>query len=135
MRNENVMREFETENFIVRVSAEEENDLDLSFDEDGSVLEGLQNGTFIAFVAKAEVIHKETGDSLATDYLGGCIYRSFKEFMDHKECGTQNRKYEAEGDSGRCGSYFAQMITTVCEEARKEIKKRAATYSAIAVRA
>ena len=32
---DNVMREFETENFIVRASAEEEFDLDLSWDDDG----------------------------------------------------------------------------------------------------
>ena len=115
------IREFHTSNFTVRVTAEEDYDLDLSFDDDGSVREGLESGEFIAFCAKAAVYYK--GTELATDYLGGCIYRSLAEFMDHKECGKQNKEYAAKGERGRCGSYFADMVHTVCEEARKELHK------------
>ena len=115
------IREFHTPNFTVRVTAEEDNYLDLSFDDDGSVREGLENGKFIAFCAKAAVYYK--GTELATDYLGGCIYRSLDEFMDHRECGKQNKVYAAKGETGRCGSYFADMVKQVCDEARKELKR------------
>jgi len=114
------IREFKTRNFTVRVTAQEEDDLDLSFDDDGSVREGLENGKFIAFCAKAAVYYK--GTELATDYLGGCIYRSLDEFMDHRECGKQNKVYAAKGDTGRCGSYFTDMVKTVCREAREELR-------------
>ena len=115
------IREFHTSNFTVRVTAEEDNDIDLSFDDDGSVREGLENGKFIAFCAKAAVYYK--GTELATDCLGGCIYRSLDEFMDHRECGKQNKVYAAKGETGRCGSYFADMVKQVCDEARKELKR------------
>lgn len=115
------IREFHTPNFTVRVTAEEDNYLDLSFDDDGSVREGLENGKFIAFCAKAAVYYK--GTELATDYLGGCIYRSLDEFMGHRECGKQNKVYAAKGETGRCGSYFADMVKQVCDEARKELKR------------
>ena len=115
------IREFHTPNFTVRVTAEKDNDIDLSFDDDGSVREGLENGKFIAFCAKAAVYYK--GTELATDYLGGCIYRSLDEFMDHRECGKQNKVYAAKGETGRCGSYFADMVKQVCDEARKELKR------------
>lgn len=115
------IREFHTPNFTVRVTAEEDKYIDLSFDDDGSVREGLENGKFIAFCAKAAVYYK--GIELATDYLGGCIYRSLDEFMDHRECGKQNKVYAAKGETGRCGSYFADMVKQVCDEARKELKR------------
>ena len=121
MRTLGTIREFKTHNFTVRVTAEEDYDIDLSFDDDGSVRKGLENGEFIAFCAKAAVYYK--GTELATDYLGGCIYRSLDEFMDHRECGKQNKVYAAKGETGRCGSYFADMVKQVCDEARKELKR------------
>ena len=116
------IREFKTPNFTVRVTAEEDNYLDLSFDDDdGSVREGLNSGELIAFCAKAAVYCQ--GTELATDYLGGCIYRSIAEFMDHRECGKQNKLYAAKGERGRCGSYFTDMVKQVCSEARKKLKR------------
>jgi hypothetical protein len=119
----NVMREFETENFIVRASAEEEFDLDLSWDEDGSVREGLESGKFIAFVAHVEVIHKDTGAVLGEDYLDNCIYKSFDDFMNHRACGRQNRKLKKQHKAGRCGSYFTDMIHEAITEARRRAAK------------
>jgi hypothetical protein len=119
MTNDNVMREFHTENYIVRVSAEEEFDLDLSWDDTGETLKGLQNGEFIAFCAHVEVIHRLTGAVLGEDYVGNCIYRSFDDFMDHRACGKQNRKWAKQGKTGRCGSYFKDMISEAITEARK----------------
>ncbi len=119
MRNENVMREFQTPNYIVRATAEEEFDVDLSWDEDGSVRDGINSGEFIVFCAHVEVVHRPTGAVLGEDYLGNCIYRSFDDFMDHRACGKQNREWAAKGEKGQCGSYFADMIHEAIAKARK----------------
>jgi hypothetical protein len=161
------IREFKTQNFHVVVDAVEEFDLDLSWDEDGSTREGLENGSLIAFCARARVFFR--GMEIASDYLGGCIYKSLEDFEDHRECGKQNRatirregrfqiyrkarpypsclsasdKLKKRGfatreraevwaranaredwevfETGKCGSYFAGMVSEVCKEARKAI--------------
>jgi hypothetical protein len=120
------IRTFTTKQFKVEVDAVEEESLDLSWDEDGSVAKGLESGEFIAFCARARVWFK--GQCVGTDYLGSCIYRSLAEFMDHKECGKQNKEYEAKGEAGRCGSYFKDMIHEAIAEARKTIKATQAVY-------
>ena len=115
------IRKFKTRNFTVHVTAEEELDLDLPWDDDGSVREGLENGEYVAFCVKVAVYYQ--GNEIGTGYLGGCIYKSLEEFMDHKECGKQNREYALQGKTGRCGSYFSDMIHTVIADARKELLK------------
>ena len=127
-----VIREFHTKNFVVKVTAEEELDLDLSWDEDGSVAEGLMNGKYVAFCAKAAVYFK--GEEIASDYLGGCVYKDFEDFMDHRACGKQNKEYAAKGEAGRCGSYFHDMIRVVCQQARLEIEAKREAYNHIKVR-
>lgn len=170
------IREFETDNFRVVVDAVEEQDLDLSWDEDGSQRERLESGSLIAFCARTRVILKTTGQELASDYLGNCIYKSLSAFEDHRECGRQNRKrikqqgrfqvyrkarpYEhclsasdklkkrglatrekaeqwAKANSkepyeifetGKCGSYFADMISTSIAEARKTLISMKSVY-------
>ena len=162
-----VMREFKTKNFRVVCDAIEEDDLDLSWDDTGETREGLESGRFIAFVARVRVFFH--GQTVGTDYLGNCIYKSFDDFMDHRECGKQNRetlrregkfqiyrkarKYEhclgqndklkARGfatrehaeqwakknakeeyqifETGKCGSYFHDMIREAISEARKTV--------------
>lgn len=117
------IREFSTPNFRVIVDAIEEGDLDLSWDDDGSTREGLQSGELVAFVARARVIHRPTGAELASDYLGGCIYKSLDDFADHVACARYNRELAAKGDKARCGSYFAGMVRDVCDEAREQLRK------------
>lgn len=112
------IRQFVTPRFRVIVDAAEDYDLDLSWDDDGSTAKALAAGRLIAFAVRARVLHRASGAELASDYLGGCIYESFDAFMDHRECGRQNRQYAAEGKTGRCGSYFADMIANVIAEAR-----------------
>jgi hypothetical protein len=116
------IRRFRTAQFTVIVDALPEDDLDLSWDDDGSTRAGLESGRLQAFTVRARVVHKDMGE-IAGDYLGGCIYESLADFMDHKECGKANRGYAARGDAGRCGSYFADMVATVCREAREAIRK------------
>jgi hypothetical protein len=114
-----IIREFKTRNFTVRVDALEDYDVDPSFDEDGSVRKGLENGDLICFCAHAVAYCK--GSEVASDYLGGCIYKSIEEFADHIECGKYNRMMARDGKKGQCGSYFRDMIRTVCDEARKTL--------------
>lgn len=113
------MREFNTRNFKIVCDAVEEDDLDLSFDETGEVKHDLEIGRLISFVARVRVFYH--GTEVGTDYLGGCIYRSLDDFMDHRECGRQNTEYESKGEHTRCGSYFHQMINDACAEARKHL--------------
>ena len=80
------------------------------------------------FCARARVLLD--GEEIASDYLGNCIYPTFKAFDDHIAVAEQNRKYAEKGESGRCGSYFKDMIATVISEAREHV----ATYSAPYVR-
>lgn len=89
------IREFHSANFSVIVDALEDDDLDLSWDEDGSTREGLESGRYIAFCARCRVFYH--GAELASDYLGGCIYESIDAFADRKECGRQNRALAAKG--------------------------------------
>jgi len=118
-----VIREFHTKNFRVTVEALPEYDLDLSWDEDGETAKGLESGELIAFCAHAYVVHRPTGQILAEDFLGNCVYKSLDDFMDHRECGKQNREWEKPGKTGRCGSYFSDMIAEAIGEARKQLVK------------
>jgi len=170
------IREFKTQNFHVIADAVEEWDTDLSFDDTGETLKGLQNGDLIAFTARVRVFFR--GLEVGSDYLGGCIYKSLEDFADHIECGKQNRatiaregkfqiyrkarKYEscllptdklkkrgfatrerAEEwaranakeeyeifPTGKCGSYFSDMIHEAISEARKNVKQ----YQTVRVR-
>lgn len=121
MRNDHIgtIREFKTRNFTVRVDADYDYDTDLSFDDDGSVRRDLESGKLVSFQVSAKVYLR--GNEIAADYLGGCIYKSIEEFQDHRECGKQTRELRAKGSNAIVGSYFADMIHTVIEEARKAL--------------
>lgn len=115
------IRKFKTANFTVIVDAIEEISPDLSWDEDGSQQEGIESGKYILFCARARVFYN--GLELASDYLGNCIYESLTRFQDHKECAAYTRKLRAEGSNAICGSYFSDMVKTVCTDARTEFNK------------
>jgi len=112
-----VIRRFHTDRLTVTVEAQEDHDLDLSWDETGDVRRDLERGELQHFGVKASVSYR--GAEIASDYLGGCIYARPKDFEDHRECGKQNRELAAKGETGRCGSYFSDMVHNVCSEARK----------------
>lgn len=100
--------EFRTKNFKVAYEVEPEWDLDLSWDEDGSIREGLNSGLYVAFVAKVAVYWK--GLEIGADYLGQCIYQSPEELRDHI------------GSKGR-GSYFSDMVRAAIQESRKTLNE------------
>lgn len=120
MRTLGTIRKFTTPQFSVIVDAVEDPDVDLSFDNTGEVIEALEAGTLQAFAVRARVFFD--GSEIGADYLGGCIYRDIADFQDHRECGKQNREYAARGKSGRCGSYFHDMVKTAIAEARTKLR-------------
>jgi hypothetical protein len=116
------IREFETPNFRVIVDAIEEDSLDLSWDDDGSTRKGLESGNLIAFCARARVFLKLTGQEIASDYLGGCVYESLNAFQDHRACGAANRKRIKQ--DGRFQIYRKARPYEHCLSASDKLKKR-----------
>lgn len=115
------IREFKTPNFSVVVDAIHDDYLDLSWDETGEVAADIEAGELTPFCARVRVLYHET--ELASDYLGGCLYKSFDDFMDHKEVGKYQRELITSGSAGICGSYFADMIKAAIAEARQELRR------------
>lgn len=111
--------QFETKNFRVEYDVAPEQDLDLSWDETGEVAEKLQNGVYEAFVACVRVVFKPTGCILSDQYLGGCIYKSPRDFIDHREAAAQTRALRVKGERAVVGSYFADMVRGAVSEARR----------------
>ena len=90
---------FKTANFTIVLEFGPEDDLDLSWDDDGSVADGLARGTLFAFVARVAVKHN--GYTIGEDYLGNCIYNSERDFMG--------------------GGYFRDMVCCAIADARRNL--------------
>jgi hypothetical protein len=114
---------FKTANFTISVDAMEDYDIDLSFDKTGEILEQLEAGQLAGFAVRVTVRDNITGEELASDYLGGCIYESHESFMNHRGIKKQPN----------AGSYFSDMVRTVCSEARTTIRERADRYSELLI--
>jgi hypothetical protein len=127
-----VIREFQTQHFHVIVDALDDLSPDLSWDETGEVRDKLYDGRLTLFCARARVMWQ--GVELASDYLGGCIYEDIDAFQDHRQCGRENRRLEAAGETARCGSYFSDMISNVCTEARKEYARLQTLATSVTLR-
>lgn len=102
MSDGTLIREFRTARFHVVVDALPENDMDWSWDEDGSQQVAVDLGLLIVFCARARCFLD--GHELASDYLGGCVYESLAEFA-------------------RAGDYFSDMVACVCAQARARLRK------------
>jgi hypothetical protein len=122
--NEKIYK-FNTPNFTVEVRALEDTDIDLSFDDDGTMAERLDDGSMVAFQVEARVMF--TGGfgapiELGADYLGGCIYESPKAFRDHLGV----RQYERALSADHCRpihvcSYFSSMVREAIRQARENM--------------
>lgn len=109
-----ILWNFETKRFAVRVDWTYDYDTDLSFDDTGEVRAGLESGKFVSFQVRATV--SLDGHKISRDYLGGCIYESPAEFRDHIGLAAKAR-----ADGHNYGSYFADMVRTVVKDARKTL--------------
>ena len=102
---------FETKNFRLELNALEDEAPDFTGWEEQcktGTIKSLNSGELLLFCAEALLIDKQTGQELASDYLGQCIYESYEAFRDN--LGIKNKKY---------GSYFSDMIHSVLTEGRK----------------
>lgn len=106
--NRRIMWEFSTSSFTIVWTVEPCYDLDLSWDDDGSVREGLESGRYVAFDSAVTVYYR--GREVASDYLGQSIYEDPSEFRDH--IGRNRKGY---------GSYFSDMVRQAIHAARKEL--------------
>lgn len=122
-----IIREFRTDRFRVTVEAEPDHDLDLSWDDTGEVARKLDSGELMNFTVHVTVENNRFG-VLGESYLGGCIYTHPDEFQDHKAVGRTNREFAAQGERGRCGSYFTDMIREAIDEARRNIENLGRIY-------
>jgi len=103
------MWKFSTPNFTVVWYVSPCDDLDLSWDDDGSIRDGLNSGKYVAFDSEVSVFFK--GRKIASEYLGQSIYENVKDFRDH--FGAANKGY---------GSYFSDMVRQAIREARTFLK-------------
>ena len=99
---------FDTKNFRIEMTAEEEQDVDLSWDDTGEVSAKIESGEYSVFCAKCAVYLR--GVEVATDYLGNCIYSNANEFRDH--LGRNAKGY---------GSYFSDMVRNAISQAREQL--------------
>jgi hypothetical protein len=134
---------FKTANFEVTVDAYYEDDLDLSWDEDGEVTRKLDAGVYTAF--RTEVIVTCDGIEVGSDHLGGSIYENISDFRDHiggglfaikhklrEGTGTMSlenwsREYRSAvflSKGGIIGSYFKDMVGEAIRMARGNIRER-----------
>jgi hypothetical protein len=98
------IKSLETANYRIDYAVAPDDDLDLSWDEDGSTARGLESGQYVAFVARVQVVHKPTDTVMGADYLGGCVYESPETFI-------------------RGSMYFRDMVSEACQAARENAKR------------
>jgi hypothetical protein len=114
---------FKTEHFRVDYDVAPDDDLDLSWDDDGATRDGLESGKYVAFVARVVVYCDDI--ELGADYLGGCIYESAKQFISHRDRDPMNRNCSimraACGDNAVICHYFPGMVRCAIAEARKAL--------------
>lgn len=130
---------FETANFKVafEVSPEDMDPADsFQFDED---IAAVRNGDVDWFVAWV-VVYGPDGEELAYDCLGGCAYKSAREFhTGHRDPDPMNRNCSlmraARGENVSICHYFPGMVSEAIAEARREIDRRKATWAGVTMRA
>lgn len=121
--------QFNTRNFRVELSAEIEQDPDLSWDDDGECTAKLESGEWTNYCFAVRV-YGPHGEELGADYLGNSIYADPMEFAtDHRSADPMNRNctimraaWRGEGNPDAKVSichYFPDMVRTAIAEARK----------------
>ena len=115
--------QFDTARFSIVCTAEEEWDVDLSWDETGETAEKLASGEYVVFCAKVAVYLD--GREVAADYLGQCIYADAADFTTgHRDTDPMNRNCsimrKGRGNISIC-HYFPDMVATAVAEARKAL--------------
>ena len=105
---------FDTKNFRIEWRVRPCHGLDLSWDDDGSVAEGLESGQLEAFDSEMVVLYR--GQEVGADYLGQSIHENVSDFRDHIGINMKSR-----ADGCNYGSYFSDMVREAVAEARKHL--------------
>lgn len=116
-----LIRKFVRGLFTVTVTAFDDDDISLS-DYDDTTRQQIDDGDLVVFRVEATLWLLD--HELATDHLGGCIYESPSQFMDH--IGLRKFERELSAKAGRAigiGSYFHDMVSNVIYDGRKEAIK------------
>jgi hypothetical protein len=90
---------------IVFSVTHEDSELDWDFENEEdkqNTLRRINNGDLVWFVARVQAF--KNGIELGTDYLGGCCYDSYMQFVEE-------------------GGYYADMVQNAVSEARETIAK------------
>lgn len=107
--NDNEIWRFETARYVVTCHALVE-DMDpadsFQFDEDIAFARSADGYGPQWFIACVRVVNKDTGIELGADYLGGCSYNSFEEFVAPQKSG-----------------YFPDMVHAAIRDARAILEK------------
>jgi len=112
------MWRFKTERFTVICTAEDEWDVDLSWDETGETAEKIASGEWTAFCVKVAVLFD--GVEISADYLGQCIYADCEDFVTgHRDTDPMNRCCSL--NPRNVGHYFPDMVSTAIKEARQAL--------------
>jgi len=106
-----ILWEFKTKNFKVVWSIDDDDDVDLSFDESGEVQSNIESGLWVAFISEIKVMHNKTGLELGATSLGGSIYENPEDFRGH--IGMKAKGH---------GSYFSEMVREAIKEARRTLE-------------
>lgn len=131
----NAVWSFQTKHFLVTFEAEPE-DLDPAdgFD-DAETVRQIRAGTYTWFCAAVRVFHRANRRHdwklVATDYLGGCAYKSAMEFCtSHRGADLMDRNCTimraARGVNVSICHYFPSMVSEAIAEARKTLRLKAA---------
>lgn len=123
----NLLREFRTAQFRVIADWTEDswNEYDETdeadeADETDETVRNLESGEWVCMLVRVRVLHNRLGE-IGVDYLGKCIYKTPKAFMDHRECGAMTRQLRAKGSNAICSSSFVNMIHEAISAARETI--------------
>ena len=118
-----LIRRFRRGLFEITVTAFDDKDYDpYTTGIDDEIRDKIEDGTFTVF--RVEATLWLLGRELATEHLGGCIYESPRDFMDHIGLRQVERDHLAQtGHAVSIGSYFSDMVRAVIEEGRKEAIK------------
>jgi len=114
---------FETKRFAVILTAEPEQNPDLSW-ADPDTLDAIDNGRLdcVTFIVSVEL----DGRTIATDCLGNSVYADLRDFAkEHRAADPMQRNCEAmraaHGGNAVICSYFPSMVREAISEARKAL--------------
>lgn len=118
------MFRFETANFVIRATIQPDEDIDMSWDEDGETREKLNSGEYQAFATIVTVAHN--GLVLGESSLWGSIYTKPEDFFTgHRNANPMNRNCSAmravHGGNVTICHYFPDMVSEAVGQARKAI--------------